>query len=525
MGQLLCLTIRYLQPYYNGRADGGEPEWPPSPLRAFQALTAAAARRWPETDFRDIAAPALEWLEQQASPQIVAAPARGAQSKYRLYVPDNVGDRVAKSWSAGRKGDIAEYRTEKDVRPMSLSNDGAVHCLFSLANEDCPHFDVLRAMARSVTHVGWGVDMVAAEAKVISSDQAAKLPGERWVRATYGTDLRVPKAGTLKDLVARHASFLRRLDHEGFKPVPPLTAFQVVGYRRETDPVAPTFTPFSLLKPDGSGFRAFNPARHTCTVAGMMRHAAAQAAESAGWKPEEWGTLVLGHGEARNEPHQPVGNGRLAFLPIPSIEGRGEGKRRVVGAIRRVLVASMGNGLDDKVAWARRALAGTELYATGKLEPEAFLGSIPKSDSVLKSYLQTASTWATVSPVVLPGYDDPAHYRRRMQQMTDAEEKKRLLQKLDARVDGLLRKAIRQAGYSATLAENAELEWRNVALWPGVDLASRYFVPRHLEKHSRLHVRITWRDAQGNPIEEIPGPICIGGGRFGGLGLFAAVDR
>ncbi|MGO9615373.1 MAG: hypothetical protein ACLP6W_03100 [Bryobacteraceae bacterium] len=30
------------------------------------------------------------------------------------------------------------------------------------------------------------------------------------------------------------------------------------------------------------------------------------------------------------------------------------------------------------------------------------------------------------------------------------------------------------------------------------------------------------RDANGNPIQ-IPGPICLGGGRFYGVGLFAAI--
>jgi CRISPR-associated protein Csb2 len=489
----------------------------------YQALVAASATRWRGSAFHEQLRPALLWLEK-LQPTVIAPKVRGRSFGYRMYVPNNSGDLMTAAWARGdTETSMAKFRVEKDVRPQRLA-DEAIHFLFPLSDASCPYFGLLRAAARSVTHLGWSFDLVAGNAEIVEESVMARLEGERWLPQAAGRNLRVPTKGTLDNVLRKHAAFLSRLSESSFKPVPPLTAFQVVGYRRETDPAAPTFTPFSLLKPDGSGFRAFNPARHTCTVAGMMRHAAAQAAESAGWKPEEWGTLVLGHGEARNEPHQPVGNGRLAFLPVPSIEGRGEGKRRVVGAIRRVLVVSMGNGLDDKVAWARRALAGTELYATGKLEPEAFLGSIPKSDSVLKSYLQTASTWATVSPVVLPGYDDPAHYRRRMQQMTDAEEKKRLLQKLDARVDGLLRKAIRQAGYSATLAENAELEWRNVAFWPGVDLASRYFVPRHLEKHSRLHVRITWRDAQGNPIEEIPGPICIGGGRFGGLGLFAAVD-
>ena len=65
MRSYLCLTVRFLQPYYHGRTDGGEPEWPPSPLRVFQALVAAAAARWREAQFREYAVPSLRWLERQ----------------------------------------------------------------------------------------------------------------------------------------------------------------------------------------------------------------------------------------------------------------------------------------------------------------------------------------------------------------------------------------------------------------------------------------------------------------------------
>ena len=44
---------------------------------------------------------------------------------------------------------------------------------------------------------------------------AAKLPGHRWrVVAGGGVPLRVPKAGTLDDLIRKHAAFLGRLSNE-----------------------------------------------------------------------------------------------------------------------------------------------------------------------------------------------------------------------------------------------------------------------------------------------------------------------
>lgn len=158
-----CLMIRFLQPYSHGRGENGAPEWPPSPLRVFQALVAAAAARWNERTRLEYAAPALYWLERQPAPAIVAAPGLRSDAKYRLYVPDNVTDKVARSWSGGREASIADYRTEKDVRPTYLARD-AVHYLFPIDPSD-PEFETHRNTlidaARSITHLGWGVDMVA----------------------------------------------------------------------------------------------------------------------------------------------------------------------------------------------------------------------------------------------------------------------------------------------------------------------------------------------------------------------------
>jgi len=53
------LSIRLLDGAFHGRGDGGEPEWPPSPLRAFQSLVCAAARRWRAPQFEAYARPAL----------------------------------------------------------------------------------------------------------------------------------------------------------------------------------------------------------------------------------------------------------------------------------------------------------------------------------------------------------------------------------------------------------------------------------------------------------------------------------
>ncbi len=539
MSSSFCITVRFLQPMYHGRGDGGDPEWPPSPLRVFQALVAASGAHWNERLRVEYAAPALRWLERQSSPSIVAAVGLRSQAKYRLYVPDNVGDKIAGSWSRGGDASIAGYRTEKDVCPIHLLDGDAVCFIWPLRDSDPDfrnHEEVLLTAARSITHLGWGIDMVAANATIISAAEAAELPGERWLpvddSSAHGS--RVPMAGTLDALAIRHEAFLNRLDKGVFNPVPPLSAFRVVGYRRATDPAQLPFAAFSILRPDARGFRPFDTARRGMVVAAMMRHAAGSKMVvsairwAAEWTPERIAAFTLGHGEQPGQPHLPVQGARLAYLPLPSLESRGDGRVQVLGSIRRALVTVFGGQAEDELQQLARLLPGVDLINEGAGTVVALLSRIPNSDRMVRRYTDPATTWATVTPVVLPGYDDPRKYRRRLFPKLGVEgpllnglEQKELLAKLDKRIDYLLRKAIRQAGFSDDLARNAEIQWRKVGFWPGTELATLYAIPNKLRRFRRLHVRITWRDASGNPMP-ITGPICVGRGRFVGLGLFAA---
>jgi len=535
MAAYYCLTVRFLQPAFHGRGDRGEPEWPPSPLRAFQSLVAAAAALWNERTRLERPAPALRWLERQAAPTIVAAVGLRSQSKYRLYVPDNVADKVAGSWSRGGVASIADYRTEKDVFPTRIhGGDESVRYLWlaSGAGYDSSR-DILLAAARGITHLGWGMDMVAADASTITEAEADGLPGERWTPTEDGSlvGLRVPVQGTLDALIEKHLAFLGRIGTEGFRPVPPLTAFRVVGYRRATDPPRRPFAAFSLLRPGTGDFRPFDTAYQGKVVAGMIRHTSARGdvARVLGWSPEKVASFVLGHGEAPGQPHRPVPGPRLAFLPLPSLESRGAGGAEVLGSIRRVLIAASGSRDGDDITQLARILSGVDLTREGTGEAAAMLSRLPQSDRMVRRYTEPATTWATVTPVILPGHDDPRKIRRRVFPKSaegdvsrlGSDEQRRLLERLDRRIDDLLRKAVRQAGYSDELARLAEIEWRSVGFWPGTEPAMRYEPPDKLRRFRRLHVRITWRDVRGVSLA-LPGPICLGGGRFIGFGLFAA---
>jgi CRISPR-associated protein Csb2 len=547
MSRSLCFTVRFLQgppATFHGRGERGQPEWPPSPLRLFQALVAAAAGRAVERNVSATDREALGWLESREPPEIHACRAVPATSKTRFYVPDNSSELVVPKWRSGDAGAMVK-RTEKDIQPMRLSGD-TVRYVYVLDEEGCTGSDTLREIARSMTHLGWGIDHAVCDAEIVE-DSACSSDLDRWspVAAETATALRVPLPRTLEDLESRHAAFLGRLGrddrgNESFRPVPPLRRFRIVSYQKDGEPASRPYALFELRQPDGSGFRTFEPATRGKVVAGMLRHAVANAARQAG-REEAWiARVVLGHAgtrelagakvdlEGRPSPQSAediVGPDRLAYLPLPTIWPGPKGGSPRGAAIRRALVTTFGDGLRQDIAWLRAVLSGEDLVGEGVGEPVAVLSSLGRPDNVTKNYVDPASTWCTVTPVVLPGFDDARGYRKRMRNRSPErprQDARGWVERMETRTDRLIRRALVQAGWGETLVARADIEWRDTAYLPGVDSKSKFNPPRHLQPYPRYHVRITWRSPEGTPLA-LPGPLCAGGGRFFGLGLFAGV--
>lgn len=549
MSEHLRISVHFLDGEFHGRGDDGESEWPPSPLRLFQALTNAAAR----LDGNGISshnAVALRWLEALKQPPEILADKANPTTGYQLYVPDNVGDLVAKQWSAGKYFDsknhpidISGFRTEKRVRPLRLSGSAAVHYLWTLDDEDFAKYrETLIAIARAVTRLGWGVDLVVADAAVEEHDKTlAPISGERWlpVETFGGSSLRVPVPGTLDALEERHTAFLNRIRHLGsggqvFAPVPPLANFRAVTYRRETELARPPYAVFALREPDDSKFATFDPQWRRLHLVGMLRHAVSQPdfAAALGWDEKKMNAFVLGHDKSDPSNAKPTANTpRLVFIPLPSIEWRGEKRGHTVGAIRRVLVTVSRHCEPAEFRRIERALEGRELIDEKTGRPAAFLRRQSENDQAIAGYFakDSAAAWITVTPVVLPGHDDPRKLRRRLRDTTtplSAAKKEQIIRKLDARIERLLRKAFLDAGLPASLVADSDLQWRDTGFLPGADLASRYSVPDQCRRFRRLHVHIVWRkrapDGELRPIK-LTGPFCIGSGRFSGLGLFMPV--
>jgi CRISPR-associated protein Csb2 len=531
-----CLSITFLNGTFHGRRDDGVPEWPPSPLRAFQALVAAAAGRWKEPQFSSYAAPALEWLERLGAPEILAPAGWGTELRpYRLYVPNNSGDLVTRAWAAGNSdASIAAHRTEKDARPTHVvgnPNGGGstVRFLWRLSDPrlagESEFVTTLVAAARSVTHLGWGIDMATAHVGLISEPELTEAVEnerlERWSPGADGTPLRVtvPPSelglGTFRALVRRHESFTQRMAEGVPKDVPPLTAYSVVRYRRPTDIAPRPFAAFELRTLDDQRFRPFNTPLKTRDVAGMLRNAVERVTEAAGWDAETRAARV--HGHAPGTSDQARGEGadvRFAYLPLPSIEER-RGRGTHVGDIRRVMVVAHPSLLPELREIEQR-LAGCELIDPDTSLPTAILKPIPTWDHRLRDYSSASCVWSTVTPVVLPGHEDPGGVRQRLN-AADADAQRRLLLRLQQRVDNLLRKALVQAGFPSELVDKAEVVGREVGFRRGVEHARRYLLPRELTT-SRYHVRVKWP----SPVS---GPISIGAGRYRGLGVFVAENN
>jgi CRISPR-associated protein Csb2 len=547
MFQHLRISVRFLDGEFHGRGDSGEPEWPPSPLRLFQALTNAAAR----LDGNGIGArnaDALRCLEAVKQPPEIIADKKNTTNGYQLYVPDNVGDLIAKQWSAGKYFDgknhpidMSGYRTEKRVRPLRVAGAAAVHYLWTFDDTELTkHCETLVALAQSISRLGWGVDLVVADAAVETRETFTLFTGEHWVpvETTGGASLRVPIVGTLAALDDRHAAFLRRIKHledgsEVFVPVPPLSSFRVVTYRRTTELTRPPYAVFALRRPDDSGYAAFDPQWRRLHLAGMLRHTASQAdfASAVGWDQSKVDSFVLGHDKSDPAHTKPTANtARLVFIPLPSVEWRGEARGRTVGAIRRVLVTVSGHYEASEFPRIVRALEGRELIDEKSKQRVAFLCRQSDSDNAIAGYFAESAAWTTVSPVVLPGHDDPRRLRRRLRDAAtplSVAEKSQIVRKLDARIDRLLRKAFLESGLPAALVANADLQWRGTGFIPGVDLASRYSTPDQCRRFRRLHIRIVWRERSADGTfhpKEMGGPFCVGAGRFAGLGLFVPIS-
>lgn len=493
MSKALCISVTFLDPRFHGRGDRGAPEWPPSPLRLFQAMVAGNGRALGTGS--DIES-ALRWLESQPPP-LVFAPHAQMGTLCPLYVPNNAMDEVAKSWVRGNaEAGIAEHRTLKTLRPTHLRDGDTVHYLWPIMSNDGDSAPI-EPLTRALQHVvalGLGIDLVVAQCRVLPLEEVVGEGLERWevAQGRPSNTLRCPIPGTLDALIGRHKAFLNRVSDGTFHPVPALTAYRMVGYRRDGDPIPRSYAVFELRHDDDT-FCAY-PLSKLIHIAGMVRH---QAKEAMLQSPpvdvgKDWvERYVAGHRDEQVADHR-----QFSYLPLPSI-----GRSHTDPALRRVMITAPA-GDDAWLTHLVHRLAGRQLKPErgefGEKGAPTLLHVEP--DKVAARYMATANRWASVTPVILPGHND----------------------RKAGKTIRLIERTLEEAG----VEQQCTFEWNTVSQFPKVLSAHKYdrqgrplyIKPKYLQDFTALHLTLTFEGGV-----KVPGPIVLGAGRHCGFGLMAAI--
>lgn len=484
MSPHLCISVTFLDPLFHGRGDGGDPEWPPSPMRLFQALLAGARTGCRNRDWSDAKARAFEWLERRDPPEIIAPEVHGA-SAYTLFVPNNDSDKTFNR---------QERLTPKVVHPNHLTNGQTIHYLWPIDDDEWsaaqPHVETLCAEARNLLALGWGIDQVVGDGQIVKAAQATTLRGVCWKpwRGFRSADrrLRIPRQGTLRDLEKEEARFRQRVHPEGQvrHTRKRLHVFRSVIYLRASAIPPRPYVPFEL--PEGVAFRQEDAVK----VAAMLRSLACRRAkEDTHEFPGGSKMYVAGH--TRDDPALKNGRTppRFSYLPLPTI-----GHAHADGMISRVLIAEPvgGNGLHT--GWAQQRLRNQALRDNARNERGVLLNPWRRtSEAMIRRYVAETRIWSSVTPVILPGFDDGKR----------------------TKADKLFLLAAQQAGLPMGSIE--EFTLRKAPFWPRSVHPRQYHRPDYLKNRPAWHAWFCFR-------EPIHGPISLGAGRHCGLGLFAAAD-
>jgi CRISPR-associated protein Csb2 len=393
------------------------------------------------------------------------------------FVPNNQSDVVL---------DRQERLTTKVKWPHRLLGGETVYYLWPIRPGEEEAARCLCDMAKHILALGWGIDLVVASGRILSEDKVSALPGRRWqpwrLPRTGSQGWRVPASGFVEDLDNCYRSFLERVDGQSYRPHRRPTCFDVVHYFSSTTLPPRAYAAFEF--PQGVTFRGEDAAR----VAAMLRSLACRLAkedEVTHAFPGGSDVYVAGHVKPGTDVTPP----RFSYLPLPSI-----GHEHADGMIRRVLIAEHFGGEGSHARWAQQRLLNATLRdEDGNERGVLYELSRHSSRRLVDRYVRESQTWHSVTPVVLPGFDDGKQVK----------------------AERLFLKAIAQAGIPIEAVESLTL--RKAPFWLGATHPRHYFVPEYMRHFSRWHAAVRFR-------EPIPGPLSLGVGRHVGLGLFAVPD-
>lgn len=429
-------------------------EWPPNPARVFCALVAAARGE------RDRAA--LEWLESQPAPVIVAAPPPLEARRAGYVVVNTVSAKGGNQSHPGRTNGLR-------VRTHAIPTSNRV--TLTWPEDAAPELvDALDTMARRIPYLGrsTGVALVAASATdrprptddaVVTYEPCALLDRE--------FEVRVPYPGFLAELDAQFAAD---------RPAWEVSRYQ--GYRRHLDEkrseIADVVVPSVYTDLIALRFAGLRPQAHLAA-----RFSAALRAAVLGAAGDHAPQALHGHG-ADGRPH-------VAFLALPDV-----GATHSDGHLLGLAVA-----VPDLPDAERRAV----LAAVGRLRPKLRVPGIEpvellrKQDSIRPwgaspdRWRRGSKHWASATPVVLDRYP-----------------------KKPDRVEAELRTSLRMVG----LPEPTELQISSEPLLAGAARLRPADLPPRARGRLYRHVAVTFE-------RRVSGPVVVGAGRYLGVGLLAPV--
>lgn len=459
----LRVTVDWLDRAYHGA------EWPPSPLRLYQAMIAGyAVHRRSDPAFEA----AMRHLETLPAPAI-RAPEAEKRAPVTSAVPNNDGDLVLKLLANDDRADARKkerkMKSMRTRRPREF--DGAVTYAWEATAGTERHLGALKEIVESVSAVGHGIDSAVARLELV--DRPASPPGVAYTSSPTGRHrLNVPYSGAFDVLEERYRQFRNRIGPDGGVAGVPEPDHQQESYASDQDLPPIRCEAFTLRDMDGRPL-SFEGTR-AMEVAAMARHVVGGAARGAGLAKEAVSEL-MGHGGGR----------RIRVHPLPNV-----GHEHADGRIRRVMLTAPESVEEEDWLDVLHRLIGAELIPEGRTEPVGTLAPVAGRDPILAMYCGEAKTWTTATPVVLPGCD---HRRGR------------------ARPERSARRLLRHAGIPETMVEGVTME--PAGRLRGSAMPARYARPRHLAGYPCQHMSIRWR-------KPMAGPILLGAGIGYGLGLF-----
>lgn len=483
----LVLEIEYLSGVVFAAIgpDTETPDWPPQPDRIFSALTATWAARGRQQQGAD----ALEWLERQPPPRILASDAR-PRSGAIVFVPPN-DPRSDKQKHAKEVLPVLRSRQPRRF-PATRPDSSVVHLLWRETSIGDETFRALEELARDTSYIG----------------HSSSLTRCRFLlqhEATGAADTRLPE----RRVYAGRLGELRRVFEAGRRPLPGSRVAPTLDVQQqETSLFGERWLLFEHIAADMPDLRA------CALVAKTLRDTLLSGYRRIGLE-REIPEVISGHaadGAPTRTPH-------LAIIPLP-FAGFPYADGHVMGfalvppresnilnddAFRRVLrvLAPVDEDRGRRCLTLRPKEGSSRERAFSIVLSPTVEPARRSMDPVL--YTEPARTYATITPIALD-----RHLKE--------EDGKKRQQEIAAQIGA----ACRNIG----LPEPAEIVADKHSAFEGVPSAypsgktpswMRWRLPSSVATRQLTHAMIGF-------AVPVVGPLILGAGRFVGLGLCRPFD-